>query len=166
MSFRSEELPVDWANAVRLGLQMGDAFGRGLVSSSFKGPALRVTLRGDQPTSALALGAALRAAPGVRQVQVSQDYVIQLDEVQSKTRLDLTQSKLTEVDLMALASFGPKGARLIQLRTLVLAPTDITASVLKSVAPFVLRLEIAGYMIEAPCKLRRRGTRSPPRPRL
>ena len=59
------ELPVFWANTVRLGLDMGDAFCQGLLRSSGKalqGPSVRVTIRGDRHTSALALGAAVSAA--------------------------------------------------------------------------------------------------------
>ena len=59
------ELPVFWANTVRLGLDMGDDFCKGLLRSSGKalqGPSVRVRIRGDRHTSALALGAAVSAA--------------------------------------------------------------------------------------------------------
>ena len=59
------ELSVFWANAVRLGIDMGDDFCQGLLRSSGKalqGPSVRVTIRGDRHTSALALGAAVSAA--------------------------------------------------------------------------------------------------------
>ena len=66
------ELPVFWANTVRLGLDMGAEFGKGLLRSSGKvlqGPSVHVTIRGDQHTSALALGAAVSAAPQLRSLK-------------------------------------------------------------------------------------------------
>ena len=66
------ELPVFWANTVRLGLDMGDAFCQGLLRSSGKalqGPSVRVRIRGDRHTSALALGAAVSAAPQLQSLK-------------------------------------------------------------------------------------------------
>ena len=66
------ELPVFWANTVRLGLDMGDDFCQGLLRSSGKalqGPSVRVRIRGDRHTSALALGAAVSAAPQLQSLK-------------------------------------------------------------------------------------------------
>ena len=65
------ELPVFWANAVRLGLDMGNDFCQGLLRSSkaLQGPSARVMIRGDQQTSALALGAAVSAAPQLQSLK-------------------------------------------------------------------------------------------------
>ena len=66
------ELPVLWANTVRLGLDMGNDFCQGLLRSSGKalqGPSVEVTIRGDRHTSALALGAAVSAAPQLQSLK-------------------------------------------------------------------------------------------------
>ena len=66
------ELPVFWANTVRLGLDMGDDFCQGLLRSSGKalqGPSVRARIRGDRHTSALALGAAVSAAPQLQSLK-------------------------------------------------------------------------------------------------
>ena len=67
------ELSVSWANTVRLGLDMGVEFGRGLLQSSsgqaLAGGSVQVTIRGDRHTSALALGAAVSAAPQLQSLK-------------------------------------------------------------------------------------------------
>ena len=66
------ELPAFWANTVRLGLDMGNDFCQGLLRSSGKvlqGASARVRIRGDRYTSALALGAAVSAAPQLQSLK-------------------------------------------------------------------------------------------------
>ena len=67
------QLPAWWSHAVRLGVEMGDAFGRGMreAAGDFAGEDERAVggsvrvprVVGDLQTSALAVGAALRATP-------------------------------------------------------------------------------------------------------
>jgi len=151
------ELPVSWANTVRLGLDMGIDFCQGLLRSSGKalqGPSVRVTIRGDRHTSALALGAAVSAASQVEEVRVDR-FAITLKKVQSETRMDLSQSKFSNLDLLVLGSFGPRGAGLTQLQTLMLRQQSVDADSMKAIASFITRLEISGEMGEK--KLRALG---------
>ena len=67
------QLPAWWSNAVRLGVEMGDAFGKGMLEAAgdfaggldnAAGGSVRVPgVVGDLQTSALAVCAALRAVP-------------------------------------------------------------------------------------------------------
>ena len=68
------QLPAYWANTVRLGLDMGDAFGRALVRSAgkaFEGSTVKVEqLGGDRRTSATAVAAALCSSNNVTQLDL------------------------------------------------------------------------------------------------
>ena len=68
------QLPAWWSNAVRLGVEMGDAFGIGLLRASGAShikanqTRLEVTIAGDPRAAGAALGALLHAAPSVEEL--------------------------------------------------------------------------------------------------
>jgi hypothetical protein len=153
------ELSAFWANTVRLGLDMGAEFGKGLHSSSgeaLKRSSVRVTIRGDRHTSALALGAALRAAEHVMEAQVSLVAAkgegklpvlqIPLKTLRNQTSVDLSKSELHEAHLMVVASFARVVEPSIKLQALVLAQTCITPAGVTALASVITRLEIVGAM--------------------
>ena len=152
------ELSAFWANTVRLGLDMGAEFGKGLHSSSgkaLKGSSVRVTIRGDRHTSALALGAALRAAEDTMEARVSLvaakgegklPVLIPLKKLRNQASVDLSKSELHEAHLMVVASFARVVEPSIKLQALVLAETCITPAGVTALAPVITRLEIVGAM--------------------
>ena len=151
------ELSAFWANTVRLGLDMGTEFGHGLLSSSGKalaGSSVRVTIRGDRRTSALALGAALRAAEHVMEAHVSLSakgegrlpvVQIPLKTLRNQTSVDLSKSELHEDHVMVVSGFARRAVEPpIKLQALVLAQTCISPAVVTALAPIITRLEIVG----------------------
>ena len=142
-------LPVWWANAVKLGLEMGDAFGRGLLGAGgkmLKDSSVRLTIGGHRPTAACALGAALRSATHINKVRVGR-FDMQLDRLRRGGSLDLSGSKVGDLDLMVLAGFLTLAvADGIKLHTLKLARTRVgREGVLPLVRiPSLTRLDISG----------------------
>ena len=100
-------LPVWWANALRLGLEMGEPFRRGLLSAcgeSFDGASVRVTIGGHPSTAGAALGAALFVATQVQNARVN-SLRLPLGQLRAGAALDLSHSKLSDRDKAFLASF-------------------------------------------------------------
>ena len=100
-------LPVWWANALRLGLEMGEPFRRGLLSAcgeSFDGASVRVTIGGHPSTAGAALGAALSVATQVQNARVD-SLRLPLGQLRAGAALDLSRSKLSDRDKAFLASF-------------------------------------------------------------
>jgi len=134
---------------VKLGLEMGDAFGRGLLGAGgkmLKDSSVRLTIGGHRPTAACALGAALRSATHINKVRVGR-FDMQLDRLRRGGSLDLSGSKVGDLDLMVLAGFLTLAvADGIKLHTLKLARTRVgREGVLPLVRiPSLTRLDISG----------------------
>ncbi|MEE3099229.1 MAG: hypothetical protein VX463_05605, partial [Pseudomonadota bacterium] len=122
------ELPAWWANAVRLGTEMSAAFGEGLRRAAGKaldGRSVRVRLTGDERTASSAVGLALRAATSCEVVQLaSSRHPLRLAELRrgEPMALDLSRSRVADVDLRVLAAFA-HGAGALQ--SLSLARTRV-----------------------------------------
>ncbi len=146
------ELTAWWANTVRLGLEMGDAFGKGLLNSCgtrlSKGKSVRLTIPSppiaDPPTAARALGAALRAATDVEEVHVDQ-RVLPLKQLRGEASVDLSHSKLGDLDALVMSGFLGRDASV--RRTLSLVQTRVTgegAAALVRDCPSITRLDVTG----------------------
>jgi len=123
-------LPSFWRNAVDLGLQMGDAFGRGLFragNAKLESASVQVVLGGDTQVAANALGAALGCASAVKQVRVGQ-VSLSLAELRQKTMVDLSGKNLGDVGLLLLGRFLQFASMSdeLPLHTLKLARTSIS----------------------------------------
>ena len=116
---RPWQLPVSWANAVRLGVEMGEAFGHGLLKSAspnLEAESLQVSIGGHHQTAATALAAALQVADAVKQVRVGKNFV----HLEPLRRGEFLLDQLDDSDAIMIAGF------------LGLASTDQTLSLAKS----------------------------------
>ena len=113
---------------------------------------VRVTLAGDLPTSAAALGAALRAAPDVTEAQVAK-FTIPVQRLRSESSLDLSSNaNVSDLDLMVISGFlrVAGSADAVPLHTLKVAPKKVTGKgvVALAAASSLTRLDLSGKMSE------------------
>ena len=149
------ELPLSWANMVRLGAEMGDAFGRGLPVALGMKPwlnekAVRATLGRHRPTAASALGAALRAAVAIEEVRVGSVALLLGGLRGGMTVLELQGlSSINELDVMVLSGFI-SATPALAVRTATLASGSVSSDVMTALAamPTLTRLEIVGKLSE------------------
>ena len=103
------ELDAWWSNTVRLGVEMGDAFGTGLLAScrgALVAKTASVALRGHKPTAASALASAVRSAPEVEALRVGAATLelAPLRRTAESERLDLAERKLGADDALVLCA--------------------------------------------------------------
>ena len=145
---------------MRLGAEMGDAFGRGLVASShgkLDGVSVRVPLAGHLPTSTSALGAALRAADHVKDAHVT-GFAIPIERMRRDDTLDLSGYKVSDADLMVIAGcLRAVGSEPLPLRSLKVAPKHVKGDGVAALAAAssLTCLDLSGKMSEV--KMRTMG---------
>jgi Ran GTPase-activating protein (RanGAP) involved in mRNA processing and transport len=130
--------PAWWANAVELGAQMGDGFGRGLLrAAGVTGDTLDLSqkLGGDPPTVRRVLAAVVAGAGKLR-------------------TLDLSQNKLDAEDARALA---PALMKTTALKSLSVAKNNIKGEAAQQLAKAVLNCSSLEVLSGVPIKKLRAG---------
>eukprot|EP00966_Prymnesium_polylepis_P159198 3679234-Prymnesium_polylepis.1 len=136
------QLEVWYLNMVRLGREMGDDFGRGLLkapgasSITQEQTRLQLTFKGDAPTAASALGAVLAVATSLGELKIG--------NVGNKGGLELRADTAKELDLrkrklgvagMCIVGFAP--ARLVDAEEVRLEGNKFGAVEMKALAEAV-----------------------------